>query len=215
MHVLVEDRVSKPARAHMRKLLAGDELIWDQPPMAQEPWGVYAAVCSAMAQIVRLFGKEIEFDQWGEQRRLSWVSMSWDPLPYDFAWNIICRPFGGVTFSREPDEMPTLLKLRYLASWTHGHLSNEELQRFIPLLREVVIATILQSQGPEGRWERQELEGLMLEAHNLKKNIFMDLYGFGDDSDDTAMWLTRRALMLLRAAQRASAMNRDLFALGY
>lgn len=219
MHVLVEERVVEPARPHVRRLLQGQPLIWDASPLAREPWTVYAGICSAVAQVVRLFGKEVEFDQWGEQRRLTLATVSWDPLPYQFGWQLACRPFAGVQFVREPETLDPRLGLRYLSSWTHGYFTRDELSRLTPALRELVIASIIRLQrrhasGPG--LDRDTLETLLLEAHKLPQGTFVDLFSLGGhDDDDVEAWTMRRALIALRAANEARAQGRDLIALGY
>lgn len=137
MHVLAQERVPSEARPYIQHLLSGQELLWDQAPLAEEPWRVYAGVSSGAAQVARLFGKEVGFDQWGDKRRLTFTSLSWDPLPYSFGWWVACRPFAGVTFSRDPAEgISPLQGVRYLDSWPHGYLLYDEARRFLPMIRE-------------------------------------------------------------------------------
>jgi hypothetical protein len=221
MHVLIQDRVIQEAREPLRLLLAGQPLTWDQPPMADASWRVFAGVCSGIAQVVRLFGKEVAFDQWGDKRRLTLTSLSWAPLPYGFGWWIACRPFGGVSFSQDPsDGLSPLLGVRYLDSWPFGFLLHDELDRFVPLLRELVLEQALRLQaldlqdGGEERFTPDSLEAALLRASALSPETFVDLHGLGADADLEG-WHLRRALHLLCAAAAALERRRDLICLGY
>lgn len=185
--------------------------------MAAEPWRVYAGVSSAVAQVARLFGKEVEVDQWGDMGRLTLTTVSWEPLPYGFGWWLACRPFGGVVFEDDPHEMPPGMAIRYVTSWPHGYLTRDELARFEAPLRELVIQSFLRCQDqledPPGVG-REELEDLLMSAHTLSTGQLVDLFGAWDDEDSLG-WQLRRALILLRAVGGAKAQNKDLIAVGY
>ncbi len=217
MHVLVEERIQPEARERVRHLLSGRALAWDRPPMALEPWRVFGGVSSAVAQVVRLFGKEVEFDQWGGMQRLTLATLSWEPLPYEFGWWLACRPFGGITFTDDPMAMPAERALRYLTSWPHGYLTLDELGRFVAPLRERVIDDLLRCQSaleePPGL-TRDGLEILLRSPHTLSDPQLVDLFGSWDD-EELDGWQLRRALMLLRASSGALAQNKDLVAVGY
>lgn len=222
MNVLIKDRTVPQAQEHVRHLLEGHELVWDQPPMAREPWPAFFGVCSAIAQVVRLFGKEVEYDQWGEQRRMTLMTLDWDPLPYDFGWRVLCHPFAGVTFTRDPQDLPPGVGLRYLMSWTHGHFTQDELRRWIPPLRErlITLALRLQDDLPPDEdnpgFSRRQLEEALMVPHELPRGLFVDLFGLGDDGgEERDAWQLRRALLLLRAMTGALALKRDLVCLGY
>ena len=216
MHVLVEDRLPSGSKSSVRQLLSGQELLWDRPPLANESWRVYSGISSAIAQVARLFGKEVEFDQWGDMGRLTLTTLSWEPLPYDFGWHLACRPFGGVVFRDDPKEMPPPLAVRYVESWPHGYFTLDELKRFEAPLREIVIQLVARCQPAEDPLDidRAELEMLLMEAHTLSNAHFVDLFGTFDD-EDMLGWQVRRALLLLRAVAAARAQGKDLIAVGY
>ncbi len=218
MHVLIQDRVHEEARVHLRHLLGGSPLVWDAPPMAQSTWRCFAGVSSGISQVVRLFGKEVGFDQWGQMRRLTLTTLSWDPLPYDFGWMVICRPFGGVTFQQDPSTgVSPLIGMRYLTSWPHGYLLRDELTRFVPMLRERLIDQILRLYAKEEdapTMDRNWLEATLLHADELAPSDFVDIFGMGDP-DDIECWQMQRALILLSSAQAAMRRDRDLVCLGF
>jgi hypothetical protein len=216
MHVLIQDRVPDLSRKYMHALITGDALVWDTAPLAKETWAVFAGISSGIAQVVRLFGRQLEFDRWGDVRRLSLATLPWDGLPYDFGWRLACRPFAGVEFARTPSELSPEKGLAYVASWPHGYLTLDELRRFRAPLSELVRAGVgrmlaeedVPPLGPD------EVIELLADPRALTQGQFVDLFGFGGD-EDVWRWRTRRALILLRAVDGAIELKKDLFSIGY
>ncbi len=216
MHVLIQDRVPEPSRKYMHALITGQPLVWDAPPLRTETWAVYSGISSGVAQVVRLFGRQMEFDRWEDERRLSLATLPWDGLPYDFGWRLTCRPFAGVEFQDSPSELPPEDALPYASSWPHGYLTLDEMRRFRAPLGELVergVARMMEEEeapplGPE------EIATLLVDPRSLSQGQFVDLFGFGGN-EDVWRWRTRRALILLRAVDGAVELKKDLFALGY
>ena len=215
MHVLIQDRVPEASRKYMHRLITGEALVWDAPPLSRETWAVYAGVSSAVAQVVRLFGRQLEFDRWGDVRRSSLTMLPWDGLPYEFGWWLASRPFAGVEFAQPPSEMSPEEGLAYVASWPHGYLTLDELRRFRAPLADLLRRGVAQmTEEDEAPLETGAINRLLEDPRALRKSEFVDLFGFGDD-DDVWRWRTRRVLILLRAMDGAIELEKDLLALGY
>lgn len=215
MHVLLHDRVPNGAKPFVHQLMEGQGLAWDEPPLARAPWSTYAGISSAVAQAARLFGQELEFDVWGEHPRLTWTTLTWEPLPWRFGWWVACRPFAGVSFTKDPAESRSPLDaLPYLESWPHGYLLREELRAVVPALRERVAALALQLQDPDEPLDPARVERVLREPQALSQGDFLDLFAQGCEAEREG-WQLRRALILLRAAAQAQSKDADLICLGH
>lgn len=216
MHVLIQDRVPELSRKYMHRLITGEKLVWDEKPLATETWAVFAGVSSGIAQVVRLFGRQLEFDRWVDARRLSLATLPWDGLPYDFGWRLVCRPFAGVEFALNPADLSPEQSLAYVASWPHGYLTHDELKRFrsplVAMIEGGVARMMKEDEAPV--LSQEDMGRLLADPRGLSQGDFVDLFGFGDD-EDVWRWRTRRALILLRAVDGAIELRKDLVAIGY
>ena len=215
MHVLIQDRVPEMSRKYMHKLITGEPVSWDVPPLARETWAVFAGISSAIAQVVRLFGRQLEFDRWADVRRSSLTMLPWEGLPYEFGWWLACRPFAGIEFHNPPAEMSPEQGLAYVASWPHGYFTVDELRRLRAPLAELVRRGVGQMmEEDETPLDAEAVAKLLADPRALRQSDFVDLFGFGED-DDVWRWRTRRALILLRAVDGAVEVGKDLIAIGY
>jgi hypothetical protein len=216
MTVLLQQRVPEYSRRFLEQIHGGETLIWDEGDLATQTWAVYAGIACGVAQVTRLLGRQLEFDRWGEARRISLATLPWDNLPYGFGWKVACRPFGGVEFANEPWDMSPVKAMPYINSWPHGYLTHDELRRFRGPLREEVHATLARMMADEDPppVDADTLESLLDDPRSLSHGTFVDLFGFGA-AEDVWQWRTRRALILLRAIDGALEIGKDLVCVGY
>ena len=216
MHVLIQQRVPPPSRRYLEQMHAGADIVWDEPSLSTETWTVYAGITSGVAQVVRLLGKQLEFDRWGGARRISLATLPWEGLPYGFGWKVACRPFAGVQFVSEPQDLSPVSALAYVRSWPHGYLTLDELRRFRGPLAEDLVATLTRAVAGDEHAQiaEEEVAELLQDPRSLDQGSFAELFGFGD-SEDIWTWRTRRALILLRAMDGALEVGKDLVCVGY
>lgn len=208
--VLVNDQVSAEARPYVDKILDGEGVFWDLPPLKNESWEVYAGLTGFYSQILRLLGKDVGFDVWPGWERSLWLSSDWHPLSREFGWKIACRPIKGVLFRREQPPMPQAI--RYLASWPHGWLTLEECRQYAPYLH-LRLSELGQQIGLE--WPAKEIEDKLRLPELLNREERFEINNICAGRREPAVWQFQRSLALYEAMRKAIDAERDLISVGF
>lgn len=208
--VLVNDQVSAEARPYVDKILDGEGVFWDLPPLKNESWEVYAGLTGFYSQLFRLLCKDVGFDVWPGWERSQWLAADWHPLSREFGWKIACRPFKGVLFRREQASMPQAM--RYLASWPHGWLSLEECRQYAPYLH-LRLSELGQQIGLE--WSKTTIKEKLLATEKLDRDERFEINNICAGRRESAVWQFQRSLALYEAMRKAIAAERDLVSVGF
>lgn len=208
--VLANDQVPAAARGYVDRVLDGEGIFWDLPPLTGESWEVYAGLSGFYGQLVRLLGKDIGLDVWPGWRRSQWVTSDWKPLSRDFGWKVACRPLPGVVFRRDQPEMPDAA--RYFASWPHGWLSADECRSYAPYLHQSLCELGIEI-GLD--WDLEELEELLEAPEELEQDRRFELHNLCAGREERQVWQFERGLILYEAMRAAIAADRDLISVGY
>lgn len=208
--VLANDQVPDDAREYVDRILDGEGIFWDLPPMATESWKVYAGLGGFYAQLLRLLCRDLMIDVWSGWRRSQWISCDWHPLTRDFGWKIACRPLQGVVFRRKRPEMPEAM--RYFASWPHGWLRLEECREYAPYLRRSLCELAIEI-GIE--WDVETLDERLSRPEEMGRDARFELNNLCAGRSDRSVWQFQRGLALFEAMRRAMDKEKDLISVGY
>lgn len=208
--VLANEQVPEVARDYVNRILDGERLHWDLPPLAEEGWEVYAGICGFYAQLLRLLCRDETIDVWAGWRRTAWLSCDWHPLSRDFAWKIASRPIGGVEFRDDQPEMPEAT--RYLASWPHGWLRREECEAYAPYLHRRLCELAIEI-GLD--WELETLEQRLGEPEQLDREERFEINNLCAGRPGMDVWQFQRGFVLYEAMLRSIDRDQDLISVGY
>jgi len=210
LRVIIRDHLPEQARAYVERILAGDGLYWDRPPLRDESWEIYAALTGFYSQAMRLLCRDVALDVWPGWMRSQWVTLDWRPMSRDFGWKIACRPFRGIFFSESTPDTEELVS--YVSSWPHGWLTLGECQEFAPSLHLMLVE--LGDELPLD-WTPGQLETLLAEPQKLSQEERFELHNACRGIEATQIWQFERILALLGAMRVAIEAGRDLIAVGY
>ncbi len=208
--VLINDQVPPAARAYVEKILDGEGVFWDLPPLSGEPWTVYAGLTGFFSQVLRLLCKDVDLDVWEGWGRSQWITSDWHPLSRDFGWKVACRPVPGVFFHTPQAPMPDAT--RYLSSWPHGFLRRDECEHYAPYLHQR-LCELAPKIGVT--WAADDVEARLEDPSQLSPEHRFDLHNLCADRDDPKVWQFQRGLVLLGAMRRALHLKKDLISVGY
>lgn len=208
--VLVNDQVTAKARPYVDKILDGEGVFWDLPPLTSESWEIYAGLTGFYSQLLRLLCKDVGFDVWPGWERSLWLSCDWHPLSREFGWKVACRPLKGVIFRREQAPLPQAM--RYLASWPHGWLTLDECREYAPYLH-LRLSELGQKIGLE--WSEDELSAKLLTPEKLTRDERFEINNVCAGRRESEVWQFQRALALYEAARKAIKAERDLISVGF
>ena len=208
--VLANDQVPDSAREYVDRILDGEGVFWDLPPLAAESWEVYAGLCGFYGQLMRLLCRDQTIDVWPGWKRSQWITCDWHPLSRDFGWKIACRPIQGVVFRHPQPEMPDAT--RYLASWPHGWLRLSECKAYAPYLHRRLCELAIEI-GLD--WELGTLEERLGEPENLDDDERFELNNLCAGRPDREAWQFQRSLVLYETMRQAIDEEKDLISVGY
>lgn len=208
--VLANDQVPPEGQGYVDRILDGEGVFWDLPPLATESWKVYAALGGFYAQLLRLLCRDLMIDVWSGWRRSQWVSCDWHPLTRDFGWKIACRPLRGVVFRNERPEMPEAT--RYFASWPHGWLRLDECREYAPYLRQMLCDLAIDI-GIE--WDVEILDERLSRPEKLNRESRFELNNLCAGRSGRNVWQFQRGLALFETMRRAIKKEKDLISVGY
>ena len=208
--VLINDQVPTEARPYVDKILDGEGVFWDLPPLAAESWEVYSGLTGFYSQLLRLLGRDVGFDVWSGWQRSRWISSDWHPLSRDFGWKIACRPLRGIFFRHDQESMPDAM--RYLASWPHGWLKLSECREYAPYLHQR-LCILAEEIGVE--WTDAQVEERLARPEELTRDQRFDLNNLCAGRTDGKVWQFQRGLALFEAIRKAVTMEKDLISVGY
>lgn len=208
--VLANDQVPSEARDYVSRLMDGEGVFWDLPPLAGESWQIYAGLSGFYGQLVRLLGRDLSLDIWPGWNRSQWVTSDWYPLSRDFGWKVACRALPGIIFRHEQPPMPQAA--RYLASWPHGYLTEGECREFAPYLHERLVELAVEI-GVE--WNLEDLAQKLEDPRQLSDEKRFELHNLCAGRTAREVWQFERGLVLLAAMRGALEAERDLISVGY
>ncbi len=208
--VLANDQVPEAARDYVDRILDGQGVYWDLPPLSEEGWETYAGLCGFYAQLLRLLCRDIAIDVWSGWRRSQWVTGDWSPLSRDFGWKIACRPLRGIAFRHRQPDLPEAT--RYLASWPHGWLRNDECQSYAPYLHRRLCELAIDI-GLD--WDLSFLEQRLHQPGDLSRDERFELHNLCAGRRERNVWQFERTLALYEAMRTAIERDKDLISVGY
>ena len=208
--VLANDQVPSGAREYVDRIMDGEGIFWDLPPLAGEAWEVYAGLCGFYGQLLRLLCRDLSLDVWPGWKRSQWVTSDWYPLSRDFGWKVACRPLQGVMFRHQQPKMPDAT--RYLASWPHGYLTEEECRDYAPYLHQRLVELAIDI-GLE--WDVESISDRLAEPAELTDEERFELNNLCAGRSSREVWQFQRGLGLLEAMHHAIEAERDLISVGY
>lgn len=208
--VLANEQVPATARDYVDRIMDGESIFWDLPPLSDESWEVYAGLCGFYAQLLRLLCRDVTLDVWPGWRRSEWISTDWRPLTRDFGWNVACRPMRGVVFRHEKPGMPDAA--RYLASWPHGWLRVQECRDYAPYLHRCLCELAIEI-GLD--WELETLEERLAEPERLDREERFELNNLCAGRSGRKVWQFQRGFVLFEAMRAAIDRDKDLISVGY
>lgn len=208
--VLANEQVPSSAKDYVDRILDGEGIFWDLPPLAAEPWEVYAGLAGFYGQLLRLLCRDLTIDVWPGWRRSQWVTSDWQPLTRDFGWKISCRPLPGVMFRHRQPEMPDAA--RYFASWPHGWLRLEECVDYAPYLHRNLCDLAIEI-GLD--WDLETLEERLRRPEKLDEDQRFELHNLCAGRTGRNVWQFERGLVLYEAMRRAMDAEKDLISVGY
>ncbi len=208
--VLADDQVPSSAREYVERLLDGEGVYWDLPPMTAESWEVYSGLCGFYGQLLRLLCRDVGFDVWPGWRRTEWVTSDWYPLAREFGWKVACRPLGGVLFRDQTPEMPDAA--RYMASWPHGWLSLDECREYAPYLHGRICELAIDI-GLD--WDLSTLEQRLEKPEQLDRDERFEINNLCAGRRSRKVWQFQRGFALFEAMREAIDREQDLISVGY
>lgn len=205
--VLVHDLSDALARQSIREMQEGEALVWDGDDLRSGSWETFSELSSFLANVYRLFGRQLAFDAWPDGLRIQYLLADWHPLPKEFGRRVCCRPTPPVRFLNMPRHVSESW-VPYLESHPHGFLARDELPQAIEGLHRIIDQLFcrltlrerspLDTVAPGSAFPRAARPAIM----NLT-----------DDGLET--WQLQRAVVLYDACCRALAIDKDLIAVGY
>lgn len=208
--VLANDQVPASARDYVDRILDGEGVFWDLPPLAGESWEVYAGLCGFYGQLLRLLGRDLSIDVWPGWRRSQWITSDWHPLTRDFGWKVACRPLRGVMFRHRQPEMPEAN--RYLSSWPHGWLTLDECRQYAPYLHRRICELAIDI-GLD--WSLDTLEERLGAPEELDSDERFEINNLCAGRPEREVWQFQRGFALFEAMRTAIDRGKDLISVGY
>lgn len=208
--VLANEQVPPSAKDYVDRILDGEGIFWDLPPLSNESWEVYAGIEGFYAQLLRLLCRDVTIDVWPAWQRSQWIAGDWYPLGREFGWKVACRPLKGVVFRDRHPGMPDAT--RYLSSWPHGWLRLRECRNYAPYLQdrlcELAIELGLQ-------WDLDNIKDRLGRPELLDDDERFEIHNLVAGRTDQKAWQFERSFVLFGAMRHAIDREKDLISVGY
>lgn len=205
--VLVHDLSDVLARQAIRGMQDGDMLVWDGHDLRAGSWETFSELSAFLANVYRLFGRQLGFDAWPDGLRIQYLLADWNPLPKEFGRKICCRPTPPVAFESMPEHISESC-VPYLESYPHGFLARDELPQAIEGLHRIIDQLYCRLTMRD----RSPFDNVP-PGSAFPRSAMPSVMNLADDGLET--WQLQRAVVLYNACCGARAIDKDLVAVGY